>query len=112
MSENDLPNDTTKRPRGRPPKPEEEKIKQPKPKKENPRPIGRPLLPDSVFRSDELIRKYRREYYHNKLKIELVCPHCDLKVNSKISLNQHMKQNKNCQIQQLKKQVEEAYKDK
>ena len=70
---------------------------------------GRPkgLVPGSLNEDKERNRKYRRDYYHNKLKTEIHCEICNKMFVCKSSLTRHHLENKKCEIIQINRDIKE-----
>ena len=107
------------RPRGRPKKekPEEENaeikplvkrgrpIKEKLPKEPKPR-KPRTLKEVSLWRDNP--REYFRNYYHNRPKVECICPHCYNKFNSKVRLYDHVRRSTQCRkIREIRESVKQ-----
>ena len=91
-----------KKKRGRPKKPEEEKVvKTTEPKRNR----GRPRNPESVFNNVETKKEYHKPYFLEKLKDQAICPVCDKNLNSIIALKHHYKHNTKCQLIRYKQDV-------
>lgn len=83
--------------RGRPKKPPREKPP--------PKPKGRKPKEYSIFNDNQALKDYRNSYYHSKLKTDYTCPICGDVLGSRISYNYHIRNNKDCELIKMKKEI-------
>ena len=95
--------EVAKKKRGRPKKPDEEKVVK---VKEPGQPVGRPRKPESVFNNTETRHEYHKLYYLEKLKDNYLCHVCHKNLNSIIALKHHYTHNLKCQVMRYKTYIE------